>query len=67
VHSLPESNPALPAITLPAQTLITGTDAEVFLALAGQAEAFRTGDGLLRQDSRFSAAETAEPPVPPAL
>ncbi|HXT78970.1 MAG TPA: DNA replication/repair protein RecF [Acetobacteraceae bacterium] len=69
VHLDPQRRAALLAalLALPAQTLITGTDAEVFLALAGQAEAFRTGDGLLRQDSRFSAAETAEPPVPPAL
>ncbi|HEY8288990.1 MAG TPA: hypothetical protein VIG49_06950, partial [Acetobacteraceae bacterium] len=52
---------------LPAQTLLTGTDAETFLPLAGHAEAFRTGDGLLRPDSRFSAPESTVPPVPPAL
>ena len=45
VHLDPQRRAALLAalLALPAQTLITGTDAEVFLALAGQAEAFRPG------------------------
>ncbi len=38
---------------LPGQTLITGTDSELFLPLAERAEAFVTGDGKLRPDGRF--------------
>jgi DNA replication and repair protein RecF len=52
--------------TLPAQTLITGTDAEIFLPLAGVAEGLQTGGGELRPDRRFSPSESIVPPVPPA-
>lgn len=52
---------------LPAQTLITGTDAETFLPLAGVAEGLRTGGGELHPDARFSPSESTVPPVPPAL
>jgi DNA replication and repair protein RecF len=38
---------------LPAQTLITGTDAETFLPLAGRAEGLLTGGGQLLPDTRF--------------
>jgi DNA replication and repair protein RecF len=38
---------------LPAQTLITGTDSDTFLPLAGCAEAFGVGGGLLVADPRF--------------
>lgn len=38
---------------LPAQTVITGTDADIFLPLAPHAEAFAAGDGELRRDGRF--------------
>jgi DNA replication and repair protein RecF len=38
---------------LPAQTIVTGTDSDIFLPLGGFAEAFRTGDGRLHPDQRF--------------
>ncbi len=44
---------ALP--TLPAQILLTGTDAETFAPLFGQAEGLMTGDGGLTPDPRFLA------------
>lgn len=44
---------ALPRLT--AQTLITGTDADIFAPLAGRAEMLRTGDGRLEADPRFPA------------
>jgi DNA replication and repair protein RecF len=55
VHLDPERRTALfDALTrLPAQTLITGTDAETFLPLAGRAEGLLTGEGKLRPDPRF--------------
>jgi DNA replication and repair protein RecF len=40
-------------VRLPAQTLITGTDAETFLPLAGHAEGLLTGGGTLQPDKRF--------------
>ncbi len=56
---------------LPAQTLITGTDSEIFLPLAERAEAFVTGDGELRPDARFQVSSAGEivavATVPPAL
>jgi DNA replication and repair protein RecF len=48
--------------SLPAQTVVTGTDIEPFLPLAGHAEAFATGDGGLYPDRRFLHAG----PVPDA-
>ena len=48
---------------LPAQTIITGTDSETFLPLAGCAEAFATGDGMLQPDGRF----LTKSPVPETL
>ena len=51
-------------VRLPAQTLITGTDAEVFLPLAGHAECMRVHAGKLLPDVRFPALEPAETPVP---
>jgi DNA replication and repair protein RecF len=53
--------------SLPAQTVITGTDADTFLPLAEQAEAFATGGGGLHPDGRFLRPETGAAPVPPAL
>ena len=47
-----------------AQTVVTGTDAETFLPLAGQAEALRTGDGTLHPDPRFLPPESDAAPVP---
>ena len=38
----------------PAQVIMTGTDAETFLPLAGRAEAWRAEAGELRPDPRFS-------------
>jgi len=52
---------------LPAQTLMTGTDAETFLPLAGVAEGLCTGGGELRADPRFPPPESASPPGPPAV
>ena len=52
--------------TLPAQTLITGTDGETFLPLADVAEGLQTGGGTLRPDARFSLSKAAPAPVPPA-
>jgi len=49
---------------LPAQTLITGTDADTFLPLAGVAEGLQTGCGELRPDARFSQSEPVAAPVP---
>ena len=68
VHLDPDRRAALFAAlaALPAQTLITGTDAEIFLPLAGLAEGLRTGGGGLHPDSRFSQSESTVPPVPPA-
>jgi len=40
-------------VRLPGQTLMTGTDADVFVPLAGHAEALRTGGGRLAPDPRF--------------
>lgn len=51
---------------LPAQTIMTGTDADTFLPLAGIAEGLRTGGGELHADARFPLPEPAGSPVPPA-
>jgi len=51
---------------LPAQTIMTGTDADTFLPLAGIAEGLRTGGGKLHGDARFPLPEPAGSPVPPA-
>ena len=69
VHLDPDRRAALFAalVALPAQTLITGTDAETFLPLAGVAEGWRTGGGDLHPDTRFSPSESPVPPVPAAL
>lgn len=48
----------------PAQTMITGTDAETFLPLADAAEAFAIHEGQLHRDSRFLRPETEAAPVP---
>jgi DNA replication and repair protein RecF len=49
---------------LPAQTIMTGTDADTFLPLAGVAEGLRSGGGELHADSRFPLPESAASPVP---
>jgi DNA replication and repair protein RecF len=49
-------------IRLPAQTLITGTDPEIFAPLRGTAELLWTGAGQLLPESGFSPASD---PVPP--
>lgn len=56
VHLDPARRAALFATLtrLPAQTLITGTDPEIFAPLRGTAELLRTGDGKLLPDSGFS-------------
>jgi len=55
VHLDPDRRAALFAALrcLPAHTLITGTDAETFLPLVGQAEGLRVADGGLLPDARF--------------
>jgi DNA replication and repair protein RecF len=50
--------------SLTAQTIVTGTDAEIFLPLADRAEAFATGGGSLHPDGRFIRAEIDATPVP---
>jgi len=57
VHLDPERRAALftALIQLPAQTLMTGTDAETFLPLAGAAEGHRVQSGELLPDARFRA------------
>ena len=68
VHLDPERRAALFAalLRLPAQTLITGTDAETFLPLAGHAEGFRVRGGELLPDQRFPQIDSAATPVPDA-
>ncbi len=63
VHLDPARREALfkEIVRLPAQALITGTDAETFLPLAGTAEGLRTGDGRLMPDPRFSRLVPAVP------
>jgi DNA replication and repair protein RecF len=60
VHLDPDRRAALYAalIRLPAQVLLTGTDAEVFAPLAGHAEFLRTGDDRLVPDTRFPQPHT---------
>ncbi len=60
VHLDPQRRAALYAalIRLPAQVLLTGTDAEVFAPLAGHAEFLRTGDDMLVADTRFPQPRT---------
>ncbi len=43
---------------LKAQTFVTGTDSDIFLPLAGRAEAFETGGGALHPDGRFLRSGT---------
>lgn len=65
VHLDPERRAALFAILkgLSAQTLITGTDLDIFLPLAGDAEALQTRDGKLLADARFPVPESHAAPV----
>jgi DNA replication and repair protein RecF len=69
VHLDPDRRAALFAAMLasPAQTLITGTDAEAFLPLAGVAEGLSVHGGKLLPDRRFPQAESSETPVPGVL
>ena len=65
VHLDPERRAALFAalVRLPAQTLITGTDAETFLPLAGQVEGLWVHGGELLPDRRFPPVNPADTPV----
>ena len=65
VHLDPERRVALFAALarLPAEALLTGTDAETFFPLRGVAEGLRAGGGELRPDAGFPAVT----PVPGAL
>ncbi len=66
VHLDPDRRTALFAAleNLPVQTLITGTDADTFLPLAGIAEGFRVHAGKLLPDARFPAPKSTDTPVP---
>jgi DNA replication and repair protein RecF len=68
VHLDPDRRRALFAALakLPAQTIMTGTDADTFLPLSGIAEGLRTGGGELHADVRFPLPEPAGSPVLPA-
>jgi DNA replication and repair protein RecF len=68
VHLDPDRRAALFTAleTLPAQTLITGTDADTFLPLAGVAEGLRVHIGKLQADVRFPVPKSADTPVPEA-
>ena len=46
-------------LRLPAQALLTGTDAAPFAPLAGHAEGVRTGDGTLLPDPDFPPPNAA--------
>lgn len=50
-----------------AQTLVTGTDADVFLPLVAVAEGLRMGGGTLSPDLRFTPTSAALAPVPGAV
>ena len=65
VHLDPDRRAALwhVLVASPAQTMITGTDADTFLPLADHAEAYATGGGLLHRDTRFLHPETDTTPV----
>jgi DNA replication and repair protein RecF len=65
VHLDPDRRTALFAALalLPAQTLITGTDAETFLPLADAAEGLAIHDGKLLPDARFLPTESVTTPV----
>jgi len=69
VHLDPDRRAALFAALsrLPAQTIVTGTDADVFLPLAGVAEGLRVQGGALLPDARFPPPGTGKPPVPGTL
>jgi DNA replication and repair protein RecF len=43
---------------LPAQIVMTGTDGDLFLPLAGQADGYITGGGILMPDQRFIGGKT---------
>jgi DNA replication and repair protein RecF len=69
VHLDPDRRVALFAALarLPAQTLITGTDGETFLPLAGVAEGMQVHGGELLPDARFPHPESPNTPVPRTL
>ncbi len=69
VHLDPERRAALfsALLHLPAQTLITGTDAEPFLPLSGRAEGLCVHGGELLPDRRFPQPNSADTPVPDTL
>ncbi len=69
MHLDPDRRAALFAALakLPAQTLITGTDAETFLPLAGIAEGLRVHGGELLPDSIFRRRNRLDTPVPGTL
>jgi DNA replication and repair protein RecF len=65
VHLDAERREALWSVlsSLPAQTIITGTDVDTFLPLAERAEGFALGDGRLQADGRFLRPRTEASPV----
>jgi len=66
VHLDPRRRAALfdALVRLPAQTLLTGTDAETFRPLSGVAEGLRVHGGELLPDPHFSLPESTDTPVP---
>jgi DNA replication and repair protein RecF len=66
IHLDPDRRAALFEVLAesPAQTLITGTDADTFLPLAARAEALATGNGKLRPDGRFLLPEIPVVSIP---
>ena len=69
VHLDAERRSALWSVlqSLPAQTVITGSDAETFLPLARRAEALATGGGRPDPDPRFIRPGLGATPVATAL
>jgi DNA replication and repair protein RecF len=69
VHLDPKRRQALfGALTqLPAQVLMTGTDADIFRPLHSQAAIYRAGGADLVRLPCFTGADAADPPVPTAL
>ncbi len=69
VHLDPDRRAALFAalLHLPAQTLLTGTDAETFLPLAGHAEGLQVHGGKLAPDQRFPQVFATGTPGPDTL
>lgn len=69
VHLDPDRRTALfdVLLRLEVQTVITGTDADIFVPLVGQAAVLRTGGGVLAPEPHFPLPGTSCSPVPGAV